>query len=270
MLRKIISLAAILSLVASPALSQSAATNTAASPTPAQQPATTGSSEMPTPTKEHARVFITDSQSWEIGGAAGGSAGGFGAESHGGARPQTAEIIKTFTERCPDVVTNNIQIKTDYIVVLDHEGGKGYLRHRNKVAVFTRVTGDAVVSKSTLSLGGSVQAACEAIVADWAKNSAKIREAELGEAAAKERPAVTQIQQVAASNATKLSVVSNPTGADIEVDGGFVGNTPSTVDVPVGEHTVTVSKDGYKSWERKLKASGGNVSLNVELEAAAK
>jgi len=31
-----------------------------------------------------------------------------------------------------------------------------------------------------------------------------------------------------------------------------------------------VSKNGYKSWERKLKANGGNVNLNVELEAEAK
>lgn len=225
---------------------------------------------VPPPPAEHARVFVTDSESWEVGGAAGGGEGGFGAESHGGARPQTAEIIKTFGERCPDVVTNNIQAKTDYVVVLDHEGGKGYLRHRNKVAVFTRVTGDSIVSKSTMSLGGSVQTACEAIAADWAKNSAKIRDAELAETAAKERPSTPQIQQIAQSSATKLSVVSNPAGADIEVDGAFVGNTPSTIDVAAGDHTVTVSKNGYKNWERKLKASGGSVSLNVELETAAK
>ena len=140
-------------------------------------PSAAGSPETPATAKERARVFITDSESWEVGGA-GGTAGSFGAESHGGARPQTAEIIKTFGERCPNVVTNNIQMKTDYIVVLDHEGGKGYFSHRNKVAVFTRVTGDSIVSKSTLSLGGSVQTACEAIAADWAKNSAKIRHAQ--------------------------------------------------------------------------------------------
>ena len=69
----------------------------------------------------------------------------------GGARPQTAEIIKTFGERCPQVTINNIQTKTDYIVLLDHEGGKGALRHKNKVAVFARVSGDSIVSKSTLS-----------------------------------------------------------------------------------------------------------------------
>ena len=86
---------------------------------------------------DHARVFITDSQSWEVGSHGGGA---FASEGHDGARPQTAEIIKTFGERCPDVVTNNIQARVDYIVVLDHEGGKSILSHKNKVAVFTRVT----------------------------------------------------------------------------------------------------------------------------------
>jgi hypothetical protein len=82
-------------------------------------------SEAPATPSDHARVFITDSQSWEVSGGGGGSSAGFGGASHGGARPQTAEILKTFGERCPDVVTNNIQAKTDYVVVLDHEGGKG-------------------------------------------------------------------------------------------------------------------------------------------------
>src|SRR5580692_8485553 len=40
------------------------------------------------------RVFITDSQSWEMSGSGGGSNGAWGAQTHGGARPQTAEIIK--------------------------------------------------------------------------------------------------------------------------------------------------------------------------------
>jgi hypothetical protein len=126
---------------------------------------------------DKARVFITDSQSSSIAGASGGSGGAYGGSMAGGSRPQTAEIIKTFGERCPQVVINNIQAKTDYIVILDHEGGKGALRHKNKVAVFARVSGDSVVSKSTLSLGGSVQTACEAIIRDWTDRGATIRAA---------------------------------------------------------------------------------------------
>jgi hypothetical protein len=91
------------------------------------------------------------------------------------------------------------------------------------------------------------------------------------------KPAVTP-QAVAAVVATpaavvskgKLSVVSVPDGGDIELDGSFVGNTPSDVQVAEGEHTVSVKKAGFKDWERKLKVSGGSsVRLNAELEKAA-
>jgi PEGA domain len=68
----------------------------------------------------------------------------------------------------------------------------------------------------------------------------------------------------------KLQLESDPPGADIEVDGSFVGNTPSDVQVAEGEHTVSVKKTGFKDWERKLKVSGGSsVHLNAELEKAA-
>jgi hypothetical protein len=50
-----------------------------------------------------ARVFVTDSESWSIAGQSGGTGGSYGGTMAGGARPQTAEIIKTFGERCPEV-----------------------------------------------------------------------------------------------------------------------------------------------------------------------
>jgi hypothetical protein len=219
---------------------------------------------------EKARVFITDSQSWSVGGYSGGGAGGGGSTVHGGARPQTAEIIKTFGERCPDVTVNNIQEKTDYIVLLDHEGGKGFLQHRNKVAVFARISGDSIVSKSTLSLGASVQDACEAIRADWSAHAPALRAAAAQAAEKKAAPAqpiaVSMAAPVAPSTG-KLAVASTPDGADIEIDGNFVGNTPSDVQVSEGEHTIAVKKAGFKDWQRKMKVSAGsNIHLNATLE----
>ncbi|HWX52978.1 MAG TPA: PEGA domain-containing protein [Verrucomicrobiae bacterium] len=208
------------------------------------------------------RVFITDSRSWEVGGSAGGADGVFAGSSGGGARPQTAEIVKTFGEKCRYVVTNNIQAKANYIVVLDHEGGKGWLAHKNKVAVFDARSGDSVVSKSTLSLGGSVEEACRGISNHWpthrpapGSDPAPSSQAQPGPSA----PAV-------ASRVARLSISSTPEGADIEVDGNFVGNTPSAIEVAPGDHTVSVKKSGYKTWERKLKATGGGVNLRAELE----
>src|SRR5262249_32534842 len=95
----------------------------------------------------------------------GGNWAGFGEHSDfaGGARPQTAEIIKTLNERCPEItVTNNLE-KANFVLTLDHEGGKGALAHRNKVAVFNH-DGDDIYSGSTRELGNAVKDACKAML----------------------------------------------------------------------------------------------------------
>jgi hypothetical protein len=51
------------------------------------------------------------------------------------------DVIKTFRESCPLTVTANCD-NADFIVLLDHEGGKGLARKDNKVAVFKK-DGDA-------------------------------------------------------------------------------------------------------------------------------
>jgi len=213
---------------------------------------------------QKARVFITDSQSWQMTGNSGGSKNGFAGHSSGGSRPQTAEIIKTFGERCSQVVINNKQDKADYVVVLDHEGGKSLLAHDNKVAVFNS-DGDAIVSHSTRSLGTSVKDACEAIDKDWPSRAGKVT-------AQKQAAQLVTVSNTSAtlSVASKIAVSSTPANADIALDGSFVGNTPSEIDVTPGDHTLTVSKSGFKPWERKFKATGGSVNMNAELESQGK
>lgn len=63
-----------------------------------------------------------------------------------------------------------------------------------------------------------------------------------------------------------LSVDSTPAGADIEIDGGFVGSTPSTLSVAPGSHKVSVKKKGFAEWTKTLNVTGGTVHLNAELE----
>jgi hypothetical protein len=153
-------------------------------PPPAQQttPAPEQKAQSAQPTSQAApsdgkiRIYVSDSQSWEmIGGwGAGGhqnsdGSGSFAAAGHtaGGARPQTAEIIKTFNQRCPEYVVTNNRDRANYAVILDHEGGKGLIRRRNKIAVFNR-DGDAIFSDSTRELGNSVKDSCSAITKDQA------------------------------------------------------------------------------------------------------
>jgi hypothetical protein len=73
----------------------------------------------------------------------------------------------------------------------------------------------------------------------------------------------------ASTTSAKLQIESTPPGADIEVDGSFVGNTPSEVQVTDGDHLVIIRKPGFKNWERKLKSSAGSsVHVGAELEKA--
>ncbi len=197
-------------------------------------------------------------------GAAGGSNGTFAGSQAGGARPQTAEIIKTFGQRCPQVIINNHPDASAYVVQLEHEGGKGLLAHKDKVAVFVRKSGDSIFSKSTLSVGGSVQDSCAAILAHWANYSKEY---------AVVPPATAAVAAPAALVATavekpKLNVTSTPAGADIEINGSFVGNTPSTIEVEPGDQDIKISKKGFAPWTRKLKAKGGTITLNADLDPA--
>lgn len=66
-----------------------------------------------------------------------------------------------------------------------------------------------------------------------------------------------------------MQIESTPPGADIELDGKFVGNTPSSIGVSAGEHTIKVSKSGYKPWEHKITTSTGTIKIAPELEKEA-
>ncbi len=67
--------------------------------------------------------------------------------------------------------------------------------------------------------------------------------------------------------AAELEVSSTPAGADIEIDGNFVGNTPSTLGITAGSHQVSVKKAGFKPWERKITVSSGHIKIDATLEA---
>src|SRR5262245_56367510 len=121
------------------------------------------------------RVYVTDSQSWQIAGGFGGSSEGFGGITSGGARPQTAEIIKTFNEKCQNCIVTANKDKADYVVILEHEGGKEPFSKDNKFALFNK-DGDVIKSGSTRMLGNAVKEACRVILNDW-RGPASSREA---------------------------------------------------------------------------------------------
>ena len=72
----------------------------------------------------------------------------------------------------------------------------------------------------------------------------------------------------AAATTTAITIDASVPNCDIEVDGAFVGNTPSTVAVTPGQHTITVKKKGYADWSRPMTVSGPTANLHADLEAA--
>jgi len=82
------------------------------------------------------------------------------------------------------------------------------------------------------------------------------------------KPAATLVS-VSASDATKgkINLSSTPDGADVYVDNSFVGNTPAALTLSAGPHTVKVSQDGYKDWQKDLSVmSGSEVNLKASLQ----
>jgi hypothetical protein len=77
--------------------------------------------------------------------------------------------------------------------------------------------------------------------------------------------AATLVPAAATLNTASLQIESSVPGADIEIDGAFAGNTPSTLTVTPGQHTIAVKKKGYSDWTRTMNVSGAAVHLNAEL-----
>src|SRR5438128_2235797 len=71
------------------------------------------------------------------------------------------------------------------------------------------------------------------------------------------------------STTGQLDITSTPPGADIEIDGKFVGNTPSSISVAPGDHKISIKKSGFTEWTRKMLVSSGHVNINAELTAEA-
>lgn len=83
--------------------------------------------------------------------------------------------------------------------------------------------------------------------------------------------ATTDSAQHAESSASgKISISSTPAGADIEIDGVFLGNTPSDLAIAEGKRVVKITKKGYQPYERTLQVQpGGSQRIAAELDPVA-
>lgn len=60
---------------------------------------------------------------------------------------------------------------------------------------------------------------------------------------------------------------SDPTGAEITIDGDYAGDTPSLIKMKPGTHSIKITKTGYMPWVRSIEiASGESRTIAAELD----
>lgn len=67
--------------------------------------------------------------------------------------------------------------------------------------------------------------------------------------------------QVINPEKVRCNFSSTPAGAEITVDGQYVGNTPSAISIPAGTHTVAFTLPGFAEWKRELVLSSGSAPM---------
>lgn len=55
-----------------------------------------------------------------------------------------------------------------------------------------------------------------------------------------------------------IEVRSSPDGAEVYVDGAFIGNAPATLKLSPGQHTIRVTQSGFKEWSREIAVQAGS------------
>jgi len=69
----------------------------------------------------------------------------------------------------------------------------------------------------------------------------------------------------ATAQTASLNVDATVPNCDIEVDGSFMGNTPSTLTLTPGKHQIVVKKVGFQDWSRSMLVASGSVRLSAEM-----
>jgi hypothetical protein len=88
------------------------------------------------------------------------------------------------------------------------------------------------------------------------------------ESPAEKPPSARAFSTASTGSDTGVLILSSDTvGAEIYVDGKFVGDTPSTISLPSGTHQIVIKANGKKDWKREIEVmKGSQVTLHPVLE----
>lgn len=210
---------------------------------------------------------------------------------------------KDLQKDCDGVIVTLDQSNADYTVILNRESkhNRGLLRTNSQVQVANRV-GDIIGTNATRAVGNASKDACQLVLSNWRQHG----RITAGSAPAPVIPQPAESKQTVASipvpkeqaktesppllpstreenytedavgagaghtdspaNNSAVEISSVPAAADIEIDGNFVGATPSSPEIESGQHRLRISKKGYGTWERTVTSTSGNIKIAAELE----
>lgn len=184
---------------------------------------------------------------------------------------QTVPMRVGLNKYCPSVLSTTNQSNADFTIFDAHQE-QGIIVRVNQFTV-SNGNGDIIKQFNAGSIVQGMQVSCAAVTTAWA-NRPPAPPPQPEPAPAPEAvpaPAPEPVQAPAppvpapAPETQRVAITSTPEGADITVDNKFMGNTPSTVLLPLGDHTVAISKNDFYTWEREVTLSGGTIKLNAEL-----
>ncbi len=69
--------------------------------------------------------------------------------------------------------------------------------------------------------------------------------------------AVVPSSPAAPDASASVQLSSDPTGAEITIDGSYVGNTPSLIKLKPGTYSIRMTLSGYAPWERSIETAAG-------------
>jgi hypothetical protein len=237
------------------------------------------------PGQDKPRVFMAGhgTTNGMTNGSAGGTRSGGGwwaagrTDSIVDSHDESMELAKNFSSNCPGAQVTVNPDAADYVTSLNRESKakKGVFAKNNQIQVSNKA-GDVLLSSTVRSVATAAKDSCDLILSDFAAHGHAKPTVGAALVAAPAMPldttksqSITSVQSSPVTQnggSTEVDISSTPPNADIEVDGSFVGNTPSSIAVLGGEHTVKISKSGYKPWERRVTTSKGAARIVAELE----
>lgn len=121
-------------------------------------------------------------------------------------------------------------------------------------------------SKNSQSMAEAVAKHLKEFIEHGSSGKAELTTVALQTTTPSEPEAASRVESAPAMQTATVIVKSTPPGADINVDGKWMGSTPSTIQLAPGEHDIVVSIEEMRPWQRTMTVTpGGSSTIDATL-----